>query len=415
MASKSNHSPSPSHSPSSSTPSKPTTTKPKHLDIPSPTPTLGGATRTTPGQLLPATALFHGPNSRNASNLSLNRHTRDRDRDDKDKSTGTPGDQHLPRARPPTSSFSGASHPSITTNQMLTRSSHKKPPNNLGGGALSSLASKSTQKHDDEFRADAVWAEMQKTLADVELSAMNSSHVFSREHVGALEDLRGAQLGLAMAWARSEAEEGVDEEFGRDDQGGGGGAVGGGGIGDEKGGVFGGKEGAGASLKTERARGGNNRSRQGSTASNRGENMEEETERDIRLARKRREANDRYFKQVNTGVVGVVKRLDEVVEAMRRVEKESREIWNSSESGGGGGSGSGSGSGNDSEDLGPQTGTDEGVRRKRGGDGNGNGDAEGRKRAGTADTDTAGTTESEVLSDSPVQTNERTATSHVDS
>ena len=260
---------------------------------------------------------------------------------------------------------------------------------------------------------------MQKTLADVELSAMNSSHVFSREHVGALEDLRGAQLGLAKAWARSEAEEGVDEEFGRDDQGGGGGAVGGGGVGDGKGGVFGGKEGAGASPKTERARGGTSRSRKGSTASNRGENMEEETERDIRLARKRREANDRYFKQVNTGVVDVVKRLDEVVEAMRRVEKESREIWNSSESGGGGGSGSGSG--NDSEDLGPQTGTDEGVRRKRGGDGNGNGNGNvdgsgsGRKRAGTADTDTAGTTESEVLSDSPDQTNERTATSRVDS
>ena len=59
-------------------------------------------------------------------------------------------------------------------------------------------------------------------------------------------------------------------------------------------------------------------------------NLEEETERDIRLARKRREANDRYFSQVDRGVLEVVSKLDEVAGAMRRVERESREIWDES-------------------------------------------------------------------------------------
>ncbi|WP_248790891.1 hypothetical protein, partial [Escherichia coli] len=45
-------------------------------------------------------------------------------------------------------------------------------------------------------------------------------------------------------------------------------------------------------------------------------NLEEETERDIQLARKRREANDRYFEQVNRGVLDVVSKLDEVAGAM---------------------------------------------------------------------------------------------------
>lgn len=235
---------------------------------------------------------------------------------------------------------------------------------------------------------------MQKTLADVELSAMNSSHVFSQEHVAALEDLRVAQLGLARAWAREEAEEQADEEFGRD--------VEGGAAADNnaevKGGMFSrGHEAAGAdagSPKNEKRR--RRHSRRESSVSVMGETLEEETERDIKSGRTRREANDRYFKQVNSGVVDVVKRLDEVVEAMRRIEKESREIWNSSDSGGG--------SGDDSEDLGAHTETDESLRHKTHGGGGGGG----RKRAGTADTGTA-TIESDVFSDSPgtVATRER--------
>lgn len=162
---------------------------------------------------------------------------------------------------------------------------------------------------------------MQKTLADVELSAMNSSHVFSSGHAKALEDLRAAQLGLAQAWAKSEADEMVDEEFGNDTQ--------------EQSAVGTFKQGGFASAASPASKKGGSRSRGNSTSSAGGRNLEEETERDIRLARKRREANDRYFRQVNKGVLDVVRKLDEVAGAMRRVEKESREIWNDSSGSGG--------------------------------------------------------------------------------
>jgi septum formation topological specificity factor MinE len=58
-----------------------------------------------------------------------------------------------------------------------------------------------------------------------------------------------------------------------------------------------------------------------------GKKMEEETEVDILLARKRREANDRYFQRVNQGVLDVVSKLEEVAIAMRAVEQESKELW----------------------------------------------------------------------------------------
>jgi hypothetical protein len=60
--------------------------------------------------------------------------------------------------------------------------------------------------------------------------------------------------------------------------------------------------------------------------------LDEETEKDIRLARKRREANDRYFDRVNQGVLDVVAKLEEVAQAMRTVERESKDIWSDSES-----------------------------------------------------------------------------------
>ena len=55
---------------------------------------------------------------------------------------------------------------------------------------------------------------MQKTLSDVELSAMNPSHVFGARHARALEDLRASQLQLAQAWAKSENEGVVDFDDG---------------------------------------------------------------------------------------------------------------------------------------------------------------------------------------------------------
>lgn len=150
---------------------------------------------------------------------------------------------------------------------------------------------------------------MQKTLADVELSAMNPSHVFGASHAKALEDLRASQLQLAQAWAKSESE-GVGEY---DDGGTGEGVVGGG---------------VGGARKEEK---GDGKAEAEKSAFSNNKNLEDETERDIMLARRRREANDRYFEQVNRGVVDVVGRLDVVAGAMRRVEKESREIWDASE------------------------------------------------------------------------------------
>lgn len=148
--------------------------------------------------------------------------------------------------------------------------------------------------------SDAIWQEMQSALSEVELSAMTSEHVFGEKHSEALEDLRRKQLKLAQAWARSEADEVVDPKAteerrpslqGRDSQ-------------------------SGAAAEREAAEDLYHR------------NLDEETERDIVLARERREANDRYFDRVNNGVLDVVAKLDEVAQAMRSVERESKDIWN---------------------------------------------------------------------------------------
>jgi hypothetical protein len=152
---------------------------------------------------------------------------------------------------------------------------------------------------------------MQNTLAEVELSAMNSSHVFGASHAKALEDLRTSQLSLAQAWAKSEADE----------------------MGDAKNDLnfsTGAEVSIGPSLGSPKSQ----QSKKDDKEKDAKRDLEEETERDIHLARKRREANDRYFQQVNNGVLDVVGKLEEVAAAMRRVERESREIWSESDSGG---------------------------------------------------------------------------------
>jgi hypothetical protein len=170
---------------------------------------------------------------------------------------------------------------------------------------------------------------MQKTLADVELSAMNTSHVFGSSHLHALEELRHAQLSLAQTWAKTEADELLEHDFDNTSR-------------NEAsvGPAFDNK--MSASAATPNASRGKGTPAAGSspaTAKDGKENtsaftnnkdLEEETERAIQLARKRREANDRYFSQVNRGVLEVVSKLDEVAGAMRRVERESREIWDES-------------------------------------------------------------------------------------
>jgi septum formation topological specificity factor MinE len=154
-------------------------------------------------------------------------------------------------------------------------------------------------------RTDALWAEMQNTLEEVELSASSGSHVFGPSHSRALEELRTAQIALAQAWAKSEAEEEPatspltkDKEHEKDKH-----------------------MKTGAALATERATKLGNGPKAGKTQ------LEEDTEKDIALARERREANDRYFSKVNKGVLEVVMKLEEVAKAMKTVEVESKEIW----------------------------------------------------------------------------------------
>ncbi|KAK4240272.1 hypothetical protein C8A03DRAFT_42226 [Achaetomium macrosporum] len=196
-------------------------------------------------------------------------------------------------------------------------------------------------------RTDALWAEMQATLEAVELSAAAAARVFGPDHERKLDELRAAQIALAQAWARSEADEAIETTAG----GGGGGALGGGGGGAGEGGMMGGGISEGRSVATDvggGAAGGGGRStvgtgsvaaaRPGSSGVGIGggqqerlgvgvHKMEEETEADILLARKRREANDRYFQRVNQGVLDVVAKLEEVALAMRAVEQESKELW----------------------------------------------------------------------------------------
>lgn len=129
---------------------------------------------------------------------------------------------------------------------------------------------------------------MQATLAEVELSAFSSTHVFGSAHSAALDELREAQIELAKAWGRGEAE---DEESG--------------------------------SGTREDTKG---------DAGKKREAGESDEESDVAEARRRREANERFFGRVGEGVAEVVSKLDWVAQAMAKVERESREIWSGSES-----------------------------------------------------------------------------------
>lgn len=142
---------------------------------------------------------------------------------------------------------------------------------------------------------------MQNTLDEVELSAIKGPgmNVFGSKHSSALDELRKAQIELARAWARSEAEE-IEQPS--DQQ----------------------KKSQDVKAKDllpqspERSKGDKLFDRI---------KLEEETEKDIELSKKRREENDKYFEKVNKGVQEVVVRLEEVAKAMRGVENESKEIW----------------------------------------------------------------------------------------
>lgn len=187
------------------------------------------------------------------------------------------------------------------------------------------------QLHDAEGkkqadRTDALWAEMQSTLEEVELSAVSGTHVFGQEHGKALEGLRAAQIELAQAWARSEADD-VVESADRESKGLSGGK-GVGALGSEGRSIL---DNAVGSTVPSIGRPGSSGFAAPVTEPM-GAQLEEETQADILLARKRREANDKYFQRVNEGVLDVVAKLEEVANAMKAVEQESRDIWGENDS-----------------------------------------------------------------------------------
>lgn len=248
---------------------------------------------------LPAPALFVGPPSHNASNTSL--------------------------LLPGSDSRTSAKVPLVRQRSLLSPDSKRPLPpttnNQYDGDALSVTSSnpsapfmrrqrQQNQQADAEAnnRAEAIWAEMQNTLEEVELSAMKGPGmtVFGSEHSMALDELRKAQIELAQAWARSEAEEHEPSQQQKKVQ----------------------------DINVSELMPQSGRARASSNAdADKNEKLfdriklEEETEKDIELSRKRREENDRYFEKVNQGVQEVVLRLEEVAKAMKGVESESKEIW----------------------------------------------------------------------------------------
>ncbi|KAI2606613.1 hypothetical protein GGR54DRAFT_414365 [Hypoxylon sp. NC1633] len=187
-------------------------------------------------------------------------------------------------------------------------------------------------------RTDALWAEMQATLEEVELSASGGTHVFGPEHDRKLAELRAAQIKLAQAWARSEADDAVETTVANTEVPNLKGALGemgvsaaaGTGLGTTiSGGTGTGRAGA-EGTEGAKSTAGTGSARPGSSGTGRerlGARLEEETERGILLARNRREANDRYFSKIDRGVRDVVEKLEEVAVAMRAVEEETRIVW----------------------------------------------------------------------------------------
>lgn len=209
----------------------------------------------------------------------------------------------------------------------------QKMPTRMDGAMDASVTSRGPlprQQQESEVRkqadrTDAQWAEMQSTLEEVELSAASGTHVFGADHAKALEGLRMAQIELAKAWARSEADdalESADKESKGMTAGGKGLQLG------SEGRSF--LDAAGSTVHSGSARPGS--SAGPARVEKATDLLEQETEHDILLARKRREANDKYFQIVNEGVLDVVTRLEQVAYAMRAVEQESRDIWGETES-----------------------------------------------------------------------------------
>ncbi|KAI9664563.1 MAG: hypothetical protein M1821_006009 [Bathelium mastoideum] len=297
-----------------------------------------------PTQRLPAPSLFVGPPSRNASSTSLllsttttqpSTSTPTGGHTSSSTSTALPSTSHLssPPPRPTLSHTSSAylsdtpphhHRPTLDPAGAAAPAPPFRPRDAVKAPTITTTAAAATKlKRDTRDATEAQWREMQSTLEEVELSAGSGAHAFGPGHAEKLEALRRAQVELARAWARGE---GGEEEVVRT----------GGGLGEEQPqheGKGKGKGATGEEAAQGKAGGKAGRERGGSAGSAGGEDgggrsqLEEEAEADIVLARRRREANDRYFRRVNAGVLDVVAKLDEVANAMKGVEMESKEIW----------------------------------------------------------------------------------------
>ncbi|PNS20029.1 hypothetical protein CAC42_1476 [Sphaceloma murrayae] len=256
---------------------------------------------------LPAPALFVGPPSRNASNLSLVR----------------PGASRPPTSHVPDSPLSKPVRPSAS------------PPSSPTYGAGSILDLTKTTSESTHLRPrpskssiEAQWSDLQRTLNEVETAAPGTglggiggltagSTVFGTGHGKALEELRAAQIRLAEAWGPTYGHgEEKEESDGKDHL-----------------------QDRGAKTETRKVSGrsGQSGGSHGSAGSLNGsqEGMEQaprhrDGEADLKTAAERREKNEQYFQKVKAGVEDVVAKLNEVSKAMRRVESEGREIWEES-------------------------------------------------------------------------------------
>ena len=234
-------------------------------------------------QRLPAPSLFVGPPSRNASNTSLSPTTTNASstrnasflqRSIQDRSRSTADVLQLKAAK-------GRS-PAAADRQNNSNATSQSNPHRSAAKRLSSSSL--------EIR----WAEMQSTLDEVEAKAERGPHIFGAAHSDALSALQGAHVALAQSWAKSEQEEVAQGP--RDT----------------------------SESDTTRPR--------AETTDSVKNALEEETENDILLARRRREANDRYFQRVNDSVRDAISKLDGVAKAMKEVERESKDLWEDGDS-----------------------------------------------------------------------------------
>lgn len=264
-----------------------------------------------PPQRPPAPSLFVGPPAQHTPGHSI---------------------QHEParQAAPTYDSSNGSSTAAFSSSRDVKAAVAKK---NAETNTSLTQPSKSILKAADQpavqaSQTQAAWAEMQNTLEEVELGAAGGANAFGAEHARALEDLRKAQIALAQAWTRSEADDeagdrfygadGLDQESEADGASGARGKM-------SSGSVLSGRK--KSTDPSEQDKGDRTRARSGTDTSTGGAYLEEETERDIMLARKRRQANDRYFERVNRGVLDVVEKLETVAQKLKDVETEAQEIW----------------------------------------------------------------------------------------